>query len=265
MQPVSPLKIVHTLTIFSFPAKAPWRETRKHLREKGWSSPCALGATALSRGRRNPHRFREMRHNHPWLNPRMAEVATAHLLLQNQHRKTKEERRERRSTTQKDKQGQGWVGETCASALAGTLAFRTVAQVLVCSSQTRNLSLSFSGLPDTPQGGSSPQSIRIASPLGTCPCKRLCSEQGNSSRRAMSPAANEACIMAFHYTCHSFAGTRAACCVSCAWHSCLCAPVRRRVLKISHASVFDHGARVAFSPSPYVRGRQKLSQLENDP
>ena len=35
----------------------------------------------------------------------------------NQHGKTTEERSEGGSTPQKDKQGQSWVGETCASAL----------------------------------------------------------------------------------------------------------------------------------------------------
>ena len=38
-------------------------------------------------------------------------------LAGNQHGNTNEERREGGNTPQKDKQGQGWVGETCASAL----------------------------------------------------------------------------------------------------------------------------------------------------
>ena len=51
--------------------------------------------------------------------------------LGNQHGKTKEERREGGSTPQKDKQGQGRVGETCASAL--TRRSGLLAQVRVCS------------------------------------------------------------------------------------------------------------------------------------
>ena len=52
------------------------------------------------------------------LTARMAEVATAHLLLQDSTRETSTDKRKKREEKEgAHRQGQGWVGETCASAL----------------------------------------------------------------------------------------------------------------------------------------------------
>ena len=120
-------------------------------------------------------------------------MATAHpasrQLHGNQHGKTTEERREGRSTPQKDKPdapperpGKNRLGK---AGLRGALACWhsgrwAVAQVRVCSSQIRNLSLSFSELL-----------------LATCGVQTLeRPRKPNSSRHTTSPVTTEACIIA---------------------------------------------------------------------
>ena len=174
------------------------------------SAPCALGATALSRSRWKP--YPQRRCGTTTLgNPSDGRSGYRAHLLQDSTRETSTEKQNKRK--QKDKQEQGWVGETCASALtrrSGLLA------------QTRNLSIE---LLVTTRG------FRTLDRPG-----RL-----NSSRHAMRLASSLPLdLPLFHQH------PRTAGCVSCAWYSCLCAFVHRRVLKISHASVCVPGARVAF-------------------
>ena len=101
----------------------------------------------------------------PRLNPRMAELATAQLqpsrqLPGNQHGKTTEERRREHTTERQARRPSrgswnvtpaAWKHSLVKVVLRGALAcwhsgLRAVTQVRVCSSQTRNLSLSFSEL-----------------------------------------------------------------------------------------------------------------------
>ena len=137
----------------------------------------------------------------PRQTPRMAGVATAHpLLLENsrgnQHGKTKEERGGGGSKPQKDKPDAPprgswnvtpttWKNSQEKAGLRGALAcwhsgLWAVAQVRVCSSQTRNLSLSFSELLVATHG------VQALERPG----------KPNSSRHAMIPATTEACIIA---------------------------------------------------------------------
>ena len=60
-----------------------------------------------SQSREEPYRYKEMRHNHLRLTPRMVEVATAHLLLQEKlpekpaRKNDRREKRRREHTTEK--------------------------------------------------------------------------------------------------------------------------------------------------------------------
>ena len=141
----------------------------------------------------------------PRLTPRMAEVATAHPLLPDNSRETSTQKRQKRE----DKEG-AHDRKTCPTppparagskaGLRGALAcwhshsgLRAVTRV--CSSQTRNLSLSFSELL-----------------VATCSVQSL-ERPGkpNSSRHATSPGGLH---HRSRWTCHSFAGTRELCAAS---------------------------------------------------
>ena len=97
----------------------------------------------------------------------------------NQHGKTKEREKRRREHTT-ERQARERLGWSCASVLTRRSGLWAVAQVRVCSSQTRNLSLSFSELLVATHG------VQTLERPG----------KPNSSRHAMIPATTEACIIA---------------------------------------------------------------------
>ena len=78
------------------------------------SAPCALGATALDEVGREG---RTLQLQGDASQPTRQTLGWPTWVWRTGTKKTREERRERGSTPQKDKQWQGWVGETCASAL----------------------------------------------------------------------------------------------------------------------------------------------------
>ena len=129
------------------------------------SAPCALGATALS-SREGTLPLQGDATQPPRLTPRMTEVATAHLLLQENSRETSTEKRKKREEKEganhrktsptplprelerdarglEKQSGQGWVTRRPGTLACWHSGLWAVAQVRVCSSQTRNLSLSF--------------------------------------------------------------------------------------------------------------------------
>ena len=126
-----------------------------------------------------------------------------------QRGKTTEERREGGSTPQKDKPDASrgswsmtpavWQNNLGKAGLRGALAcwhsgLRAVTQVRVCSSQTRNLSLSFSEL--------------LVAICGVQSLERP--GEPNSSRHATSPVTTEACIIA-HAGCPTLSPAPANC------------------------------------------------------
>ena len=167
-------------------------------------------------------------------------MATAHPLSprqcpRNQRGKTKEGS----STPQKDKQGQGWLGETCAS----TLTKRTGLLALWPLSSGTGLCLLFT---DT-----EPLVVLLVTTLGVQSLERP--GKPNSSRDAMSPV-TEACSRLATFTPAP----------ACRLERILCLVLL--LVRCCPSTLAEDVTRL----SPYIRGKLRLKsavcrQLENDP